>query len=1028
MSVTERVGPLRRGLGFAFGVGFAAVPAVGPFVALLAIALGRLELHRADRLWWIVAGLLGLPWMLTGSVAAGLGASGQILAVWLVHRSASAARQAVGESLLPRDVGAGLVVGLALTLAVGLRHLAPLQVDAALTVLDALSWHGHSALFGHAVLVVASLLAIILPTPRLRAAALVLGGLGVLLSGAREAQLVFLGIAVALLFVRREGWRRATRSEWGIIIVVAIISSGVAAHLGLGRPGFVTDIARLAAGGNLLRGTEVAVGDWWHALGVSARGGEGVVDGVHRAVHHVTKDWPEPWSRLQQVVVLQPGTTYTLSAALRPESGGRPGLDGWGQPREGGPAAIVSSTLAGETLRAHASGPIEVLSTGTLPLADGWTRTAVTFRFLGAAPLAWYTGAVVDRSERVGVTLEFAELQMSAGDALLPYVPGAATRGATLEASRFPVWSDAAAAISARPLRGWGVEGLPRAMIELRPEEVRARPVAAHAHNALLAAWVERGLLGALGLVGLFGLLALRAVQQRDQAALVVLAGVATLNLFDATLLAGSVLYPLAAVLGWRAVQGGRTAIAESGVTSATAVRLGLAATDLAVAAACVAGAVLVIQRFDPGVDLVTAWSGPLAYALLVWPAMAWGTGLYPAYGVSSHDALARSVRAAAAAGLLVGFATYLFPAALPLPKAAVVVAGLATVFMAPLARRAAIHLLRALRLWGRPVVLIGTGPAAAAVARHLHIDPSIGLRPVAAFGDEAAWDVHDIPLRGHVDDVWEFIAREGVRHAIITPDASHHLGYDEVLLRASRHLRYVQFLPEIPGLPAISFAAAPLGTSLALETRIELASSLNRVVKRLLDVVGALTLTIALTPLLLVVAAWIRIDSRGPVLYLSQRVGRSGRPFRCIKFRTMSLDAERDLEHLMARLPDVREEYQRFHKLRDDPRVTRAGRTLRRFSIDELPQLVNVLIGDMSLVGPRPYLVREIELMGSERDLVFLARPGMTGYWQVAGRNDVNFAERQAMEAHYVRNWSVWWDIDLLLRTPVALLRRRGA
>src|SRR5690606_35417301 len=140
------------------------------------------------------------------------------------------------------------------------------------------------------------------------------------------------------------------------------------------------------------------------------------------------------------------------------------------------------------------------------------------------------------------------------------------------------------------------------------------------------------------------------------------------------------------------------------------------------------------------------------------------------------------------------------------------------------------------------------------------------------------------------------------------------------------------------------------------------------------------------------------------------------GKPFRCLKFRTMYADAEERLEQLLETDPAARDEYFRYRKLTDDPRVTRVGRVLRRLSLDEFPQLVNVLLGQMSLVDPRPYLVSELAEMGPERDLILLARPGITGYWQVEARNEVSLEERQAMEAHYVRNWSVWWDLEILL------------
>src|SRR5690606_1778221 len=144
------------------------------------------------------------------------------------------------------------------------------------------------------------------------------------------------------------------------------------------------------------------------------------------------------------------------------------------------------------------------------------------------------------------------------------------------------------------------------------------------------------------------------------------------------------------------------------------------------------------------------------------------------------------------------------------------------------------------------------------------------------------------------------------------------------------------------------------------------------------IDLFGSLALLVVLGVPLLLIALLIRLDTRGPALYLSPRIGRYGNVFNCIKFRTMHVDAEERLAELLATHPELRAEYDRFHKLENDPRVTRVGRLLRRLSLDELPQLINVLLGQMSLVGPRPYLVRELEIMGQERDLIFLARPGM--------------------------------------------------
>jgi exopolysaccharide biosynthesis polyprenyl glycosylphosphotransferase len=195
---------------------------------------------------------------------------------------------------------------------------------------------------------------------------------------------------------------------------------------------------------------------------------------------------------------------------------------------------------------------------------------------------------------------------------------------------------------------------------------------------------------------------------------------------------------------------------------------------------------------------------------------------------------------------------------------------------------------------------------------------------------------------------------------------------------------------------------------------------------KRLMDVVGALVGLVLFSPLLAWIALRIKLDSPGPVLFRQERVGQEGRRFRILKFRTMAVDAEQHREELRARslYTDAR-----LFKVRDDPRVTRVGRWLRRMSLDELPQLINVLKGAMSFVGPRPPLPCEVELYETHHYARFDVKPGMTGPWQVGGRNDVvDFEEIVRLETAYIRRWSLWADIVILLSTIPAVFRMRGA
>jgi exopolysaccharide biosynthesis polyprenyl glycosylphosphotransferase len=195
---------------------------------------------------------------------------------------------------------------------------------------------------------------------------------------------------------------------------------------------------------------------------------------------------------------------------------------------------------------------------------------------------------------------------------------------------------------------------------------------------------------------------------------------------------------------------------------------------------------------------------------------------------------------------------------------------------------------------------------------------------------------------------------------------------------------------------------------------------------KRVIDVVGAAVGLVILSPVFAFIAIRIKLGSPGPVLFRQERVGREGRRFRILKFRTMTVDAEQRREELLERSVYADG---RLFKVRDDPRITKVGRWLRRTSLDELPQLVNVLKGEMSLVGPRPPLPCEVDLYEAHHYARFDVKPGMTGPWQVAGRNDVkDFEGIVTLETAYIRGWSVWTDVQLLLRTIPALIRMRGA
>ena len=204
-------------------------------------------------------------------------------------------------------------------------------------------------------------------------------------------------------------------------------------------------------------------------------------------------------------------------------------------------------------------------------------------------------------------------------------------------------------------------------------------------------------------------------------------------------------------------------------------------------------------------------------------------------------------------------------------------------------------------------------------------------------------------------------------------------------------------------------------------------ARPLERAIKAGFDVIAAALLLVLLSPLLLALALYVRADG-GPVFYAHPRIGRGGRRFRCLKFRTMVPDADRRLRELLAADPAAAAEWAATQKLTADPRIVGIGALLRRTSLDELPQLLNVLAGDMSLVGPRPIVEAEIGRYADDIAAYYAVRPGMTGLWQVSGRSRTSYAHRVRLDVAYVRNWSLPADVSILLRTIPAVLSRRGA
>lgn len=328
---------------------------------------------------------------------------------------------------------------------------------------------------------------------------------------------------------------------------------------------------------------------------------------------------------------------------------------------------------------------------------------------------------------------------------------------------------------------------------------------------------------------------------------------------------------------------------------------------------------------------------------------------------------------------------------------------------------------------WGIPVAVFYTGDEAAELVRELETHPEIGLRPVvllsSSYNMRRPGDVPIVDIR-----LAASIRACGVERAMIAlPDAGSGQLLED-LEKFENLFPRLMLVQSAAALYSLTVNARQLAGCLALEVRRDLLLPLPRFAKRSIDLllVGLLLPSLALTVLL--VGLLVKLESPGPIFYGHRRVGRNRNVFRIWKIRTMKVNADELLRNALDNDPALREEWLRDRKLRRDPRITRVGRFLRKTSLDELPQLWNVLRGEMSLVGPRPIVEEEIATYGRNFSLYCRVTPGLTGLWQVSGRNEVSCRDRVRLDSYYVRNWSPWLDLHILARTARVVLTGEGA
>ena len=342
-----------------------------------------------------------------------------------------------------------------------------------------------------------------------------------------------------------------------------------------------------------------------------------------------------------------------------------------------------------------------------------------------------------------------------------------------------------------------------------------------------------------------------------------------------------------------------------------------------------------------------------------------------------------------------------------------IVLSGILTGFFAQSFRNIVRHLMFKFRIFQIPVMLVGSGELVKRIESIISKNSHIGFNIRVKLSDK---DVRQILPVAQKLDIKIMLACQ-----------------DDRLFRAQLRdfaswFNYIEYLPRMEIFPVFGSHSIAIGQVGGLEMINQLRMKAIRWEKNLLDGLAAVIIFLLSIPIMVVISVLVKLTSPGPIFYKAKRLGKKGRPFEIYKFRSMYKDADKNLKKLLKDNSELLEEYKRGFKLKNDPRVTPLGRFLRKTSLDELPQLINVIKREMALVGPRPIVEEEVEYYGENYAVFSSVRPGVTGLWQCSGRSDTTYEERVAFDVYYVLNWSPWMDIWIIVRTFFSVFIFKGA
>ncbi|MDR2193790.1 MAG: undecaprenyl-phosphate galactose phosphotransferase WbaP [Treponema sp.] len=407
-----------------------------------------------------------------------------------------------------------------------------------------------------------------------------------------------------------------------------------------------------------------------------------------------------------------------------------------------------------------------------------------------------------------------------------------------------------------------------------------------------------------------------------------------------------------------------------------------------------------------------------------------WLYGLYPGISLAPAEELRFFVLGSIIAHGGVIFSRFIEDGEFDTISIAFIISFICSCFILLFCRSCMRIILGKTKLGGVPAVIYGNGSMAHLLIDHLLKESYAGYVPVLILDNDTAGSgmYKNIPVIHDTSIGQTIVEKFNIKMAIFAMPIINKEELTHLFNNSLSAFRYTVIVPDFFNIATIGMRVRDFNGILGFGTSHKLKMFWNLGVKRAIDMVLTIIGGSIILPFLLIIALLIKITSPGPVLYGHVRVGQHGKPFTAWKFRSMAVDSKEQLRKLLDSDPAHREEWERNHKLKDDPRVTKIGKLLRKFSIDEFPQLINVLKGEMSLVGPRPVVEAEAAKYGENFARIFSVKPGMTGLWQVSGRSDTDYAERVFYDTYYMQSWSIWLDVWILYKTIGVVLRGKGA